>query len=125
MKRTKAQQSPMPLDSRTAVARAIARAEREIAPIYTPTAARRRELQRIAATTPQHYLRLRKAMATDEVTAVEAVDYLDTCQPHARLRELRKAGVPVLWRWVSMRTATGGTRRVKAYRIVWDYSAST
>jgi Helix-turn-helix domain len=110
-----------PRDNRSAVAhmqRLAEQAARRNAPIYSTSPARRAELRGIAVSTNDHHARLRQAMASGaEVTAVEAAQYLDTLQPHARLTELRQGGVLILSRWVSARTASGGTRRLMAYRL--------
>lgn len=104
------------IDSRTEVVIATARREREQAAKHRTSQARRAELVRICRTTFGHHERMQKALTTGWLTAEEAEKYLDTRDAQARLSGLRKAGLPLIDRWVMTCTATGNTRRVKAYR---------
>lgn len=106
-----------PADSRSRVVAAARAAELRSAPVFSVSARQAAELRRIAATTYAHRDRLLKALRTVEITAGDAFTYLDTQQPHARLTGLRQEGLPILSRWVMVRTDNGHSRRVKAYRI--------
>ena len=103
--------------SRAAVVAIVLRAEKERAPHHQTTDRWAARLRRIAATVHRHDRRLIAALRQGWVTAAEAAQYLDTQQPHARLRELREGGHLIDARWVRTWTVTGNERRVKAYRI--------
>jgi hypothetical protein len=103
-------------DSRMQVVKQQRRSEREMAHPYRTSGTRTAQLRQIAATTYSHELRVIKSMTTGEITAEEAVKYLDTAEPHARLNAIRER-LPVIDRWVLTPTATGSVRRVKAYRL--------
>ena len=111
-------------DSRTTVVQRQRAAEKAAAPLYVTSPARAAELREIAAKTRDHQERIRKALATGELTAPEAVRLLDTLQPHARLCELRQSGRAILPRWVLAVTAHGHTRRVKAYSLAGEGGAA-
>lgn len=110
-------------DSRSRVIAAARATELREAPMFSVSVRQAAELRRIAATTYAHRDRLLKALRAVELTAGDAVTYLDTQQPHARLTGLRREGLSVHSRWVLVPTANGRTRRVKAYRIAAEGTA--
>ena len=106
--------------SRAAVVAMVLRSEKEQAPHHQTTDRSAARLRRIAATVHRHDRRLIAGLRQGWVTAAEAVEYLDTQQPHARLTELRDCGLAINAMWVRTTTTTGNERRVKAYRIEDD-----
>lgn len=86
------------------------------APLHRTSAARRAELLRIRSNTFEHAERVKKALRTGWLTAEEIATHLDSREPHARLCAIREEQ-PLLDRWVTTLTATGNSRRVKAYRL--------
>lgn len=104
-------------DGRSRVIAAMRAAELRDALLFVVRPERIAQLRRIAATKYAHRDRMVEALRTGELTAADAVAYLDTQQPHARLTGLRDEGLPILDRWVLVPTANGHTRRMKAYHL--------